>query len=59
MRLCTEFALPALCCNDSRRKAYRSMISTVDVARPDVSGLISDAMAYFFINYTGFPIKYE
>ena len=40
-------------CNDSRREAYRSTLSTVNVARPDVSGSISDAIAYFFINYTG------
>ena len=30
----------------------------VDVARPDVSGSISDAIAYFLINYTGLPFKY-
>ena len=28
-----NFTVPALWCNDSRRKAYRSMISTVDVAQ--------------------------
>ena len=58
MKLCTKFALPALWCNDSRREAYRSTISTVDVTRPDVPGSISDAIAYFLINYTGSPLKY-
>ena len=45
-------------CNDSRREAYRSTLSTVNVARPDVSGSISDAIAYFMINYTGSPLTY-
>ena len=58
MRLCTNFALPVLWCNDSRKEAYRSTISTVDVARPDVSGSISDAIAYFLIHYTGSLLKY-
>ena len=58
MRLCSKFALPALRCNDSRREAYRSTISIVDVARSDVSGSISDSIAYFYINYTGSPLKY-
>ena len=58
MRLCTKFALPALWYYDSRREVYRSTISTVDIAGPDVSGLITDAIAYFLINYTGSPLKY-
>ena len=58
MRLCTKFALPAVWCKDFRREAYRSTISPVDVARPDVSGSISDAIAYFSMNCTGSPIKY-
>ena len=58
MRLCTKFALPALRCNDSRREAYCSTISIVDVARPDVWFNLRYAIAYFLINYTGFPLKY-
>ena len=54
MRLCTKFALPALWCNDSRKEAYRSTISTVDVVRPDVSGS-SQMLSRIFLLITQDP----